>query len=69
MASRMKNKALLGATALLLAGAAQAQATWNGWLCCNMRTDGSWISDINYDESHKTIIPAGTPVEMTGYGR
>ena len=40
-----------------------------GFLCCNMRSDGSWISDINYDENGKTIIPVGTPVKETGYGR
>ena len=40
-----------------------------GFLCCNMRTDGSWISDINYAENGKRVIPAGTPVRATGYGR
>lgn len=40
-----------------------------GYLCCNLRTDGSWISDINYAESGKRIIPAGTPAKPTGYGR
>jgi len=40
-----------------------------GFLCCNMRTDGSWISDINYDENGKRIIPVGTPIKVTGYGR
>jgi hypothetical protein len=40
-----------------------------GFLCCNMRTDGSWISDGNYDENGKRIIPVGTPVRVTGYGR
>ena len=39
-----------------------------GFLCCNMRTDGAWISDINYDENGKKIIPAGTPIKVTGYG-
>jgi hypothetical protein len=39
-----------------------------GFLCCNMRTDGAWISDINYDESGKKIIPVGTPLKVTGYG-
>jgi hypothetical protein len=39
-----------------------------GYLCCNMRTDGAWISDINYDENGKKIIPVGTPVKVTGYG-
>jgi hypothetical protein len=46
-----------------------AQSLPEGYLCCNMRTDGSWISDINYAENGKRIIPAGTPVKATGYGR
>lgn len=55
---------LLGATA-----AVGAQEMPEGWLCCNLRTDGAWISDINYEERGKTIIPVGTPVKVTGYGR
>jgi hypothetical protein len=39
-----------------------------GFLCCNMRTNGSWISDINYDEKGMKVIPVGTPVAVTGYG-
>ena len=46
-----------------------ADDKWAGFLCCNMRTDGSWISDINYDENGKKIIPVGTPANVTGYGR
>jgi hypothetical protein len=34
-----------------------------------MRTDGSWISDINYDENGKRVIPVGTPVSVLGQGR
>lgn len=36
---------------LLLAaapGALFAQAMPEGFLCCNLRTDGKWITDINY---------------------
>lgn len=66
---------------LLLAAAAVSPA-WaqppkptdkpEGYLCCNMRSIDGWISDINYDakateESH--IIPLGTPIKVTGYGR
>ncbi len=40
-----------------------------GYLCCNMRTDGSWISDINYMESGKRVVPFGTPVKFVGFGR
>lgn len=53
---------------LMVANAA-AQPTFEGYLCCNMRTDGRWISDSNYAESGKTTIPLGTPVKVTGYGR
>jgi hypothetical protein len=49
--------------------AAFADDKWAGYLCCNMRSDGSWISDINYDENGKKIIPAGTPATVTGFGR
>jgi len=48
---------------------AAAQPTFDGFLCCNMRTDGSWISDSNYAENGKKVIPVGTPARVTGYGR
>lgn len=56
----------------ICAGVVNAQALpepAQGFLCCNMRTDGSWISDINYAGDGKTIIPAGTPVKALSYGR
>ena len=56
---------LLGALAI----PAWAQPTFGGYLCCNLRTDGSWASDSNYAESGKRVIPVGTPVRVTGYGR
>jgi hypothetical protein len=40
-----------------------------GFLCCNVRTDGKWISDINYQENGQRLVPLGTPVKATGYGR
>lgn len=58
------------ATALLAAAAGvSAQEKYDGYLCCNMRSDGSWISDSNYAESGKRVIPVGTSVSVTGYGR
>src|ERR1700752_4313104 len=57
--------ALLGALAIPV----WAQPAFEGFLCCNLRTDGSWASDSNYAESGKRIIPVGTPVRVTGYGR
>lgn len=64
--------ALAGLLAAAAPVAALAQALpqpAEGFLCCNLRTDGSWISDINYAENGKRVIPAGTPVKATGYGR
>lgn len=65
----MNRKLACVGTMLLLAGSAFAQEKPQGYLCCNMRTDGKWISDSNYEESGKTLIPLGTPVKVTGYGR
>ena len=59
----------LGIVAALVAGSAGAQDKYDGYLCCNMRSDGSWISDSNYAEGGKRVIPAGTPARVTGYGR
>lgn len=41
----------------------------DGFLCCNMRTDGAWISDSNYVESGKTTVPFGSPAKFAGFGR
>jgi hypothetical protein len=54
---------------LFAATAAWAQPLPEGYLCCNMRSDGSWISDINYQESGKFVVPAGTPLKALGWGR
>lgn len=59
---------LIFVLALSMARFSVAQEKPAGFLCCNMRTDGSWISDINYDENGKKIIPVGTPIKVTGYG-
>ena len=48
---------------------AQAPQAYEGYLCCNMLSDGSWISDINYLDDSKRVVPAGTPVKVTGHGR
>ena len=60
---------VLGVATALLAATVGAQEKYDGYLCCNMRSDGSWISDSNYAENGKRVIPAGTPVQVTGYGR
>jgi hypothetical protein len=73
VAMRMKRYASLIASVAALAAswaAAQSNPLLEGYLCCNMRSDArGWISDINYEESHKHLVPAGTPAKMTGYGR
>lgn len=61
--------ALCSALTAVMPIALHAQPTPEGYLCCNLRTDGSWISDINYAENGKRIVPVGTPVRVTGYGR
>ena len=61
--------ALLAAALLAASAGALAQEKYDGYLCCNMRSDGSWISDSNYAENDKRVVPVGTPVSVTGYGR
>lgn len=68
MSVTLRTRILTGAVAAAAAGFALGADTFSGYLCCNMRTDGSWISDINYEENGKTVIPAGTPVKVLGYG-
>ena len=62
-------KALLFAPLLLAACSAPMQppSMEAGFLCCNMRTDGEWISDSNYVASDKHVLPFGTQVKVIGY--
>jgi hypothetical protein len=66
---RTSNLLVLIALTAVTGAAAAAEEKPIGFLCCNMRTDGAWISDINYDENAKKMIPVGTPTKVTGYGR
>jgi hypothetical protein len=59
----------LGTTSAALAADPALPDPAQGYLCCNMRTDGGWISDANYAENGKQIIKLGTPMTVTGYGR
>jgi hypothetical protein len=68
MSVTLRMRVLTGAVAVGAAGLALGADTFSGYLCCNMRSDGSWISDINYTGSGMTVIPAGTPVKVLGYG-
>ena len=69
----MKTRALIPLLAALVtasaANSALAQPLLEGFLCCNMRTTGDWISDINYTDSGQRIVPLGSPTKVTGYGR
>lgn len=40
-----------------------------GFLCCNLRVYNDWISDINYRHDGSQVLPAGTPVRGTAWGR
>ncbi len=57
------------ASSLVHAGGKPIDPPPSGYLCCNLRSDGSWISDSNYFESGKSIIAFGTPVKGLTYGR
>lgn len=65
------------AIALILVGCASGGGTSanetatmrSGYTCCNLRSNGSWISDSNYAEPGKSVIPLGSPVTVTGFGR
>ena len=39
----------------------------SGFTCCNFHYGGDWINDANY--ATQPMIPAGTPANVTGYGR
>jgi hypothetical protein len=65
-------RTLLSAGFLLLSLAslpASAQEKFSGFLCCNMHSDGKEISDANIDDSDQHLVPLGTPLNVTGYGR
>ena len=67
--------AALSTTLALLVTAAPAPAQaqkmqpYEGFLCCSMLNYRGWISDQNYDDGTQKIVPAGTPVKFTGFGR
>lgn len=70
----MHRLAALLVTSTALAWPAAAPANENvdlgtGYLCCNMRADGTWISDANYHDPDKTTLPFGTPLRHAGWGR
>ncbi|SEB05050.1 cell envelope protein SmpA [Variovorax sp. YR216] len=38
-----------------------------GYLCCNMYTYGTQMGDGNYREAGTSLVPVGTPAQVTGY--
>jgi hypothetical protein len=67
----MSARRLFALSALAIAPAlhAQTQDLGEGFLCCNMRANGTWISDSNYEEDKATVVRAGTPLKHDGFGR
>ena len=62
----------LVAAALVAASPARAQNTqpYEGFLCCSLLANSSnWISDLSWDDGYAKVIPAGTPVKFTSFGR
>lgn len=59
----------LASLAIAPAAHAQTQDLGEGFLCCNMRANGTWISDSNYEETKATVVRAGTPLKHDGFGR
>lgn len=58
------------AVATTLPATAQDVNLGEGFLCCNMRTNGKdWISDSNYLEEKFAVIAVGTPLRHDGFGR
>ncbi|RZL94566.1 MAG: outer membrane protein assembly factor BamE [Variovorax sp.] len=72
MFQRLALAAVLAATLPLSAAHAQRPPPpqgplISGYLCCNMRTYGKQISDINYDDAGTSIVAVGTPARIAGY--
>lgn len=61
----------LAAAALAAPAGASAQNAqpYEGFLCCSMLLYRGWMDDQNYDDGYKEIVPAGTPMKFTGFGR
>lgn len=55
------------ATAGPLPGAAQ-RVPADGYLCCNLRLNGTWASDYNDPRSGGRVLPAGSKVIGLAYG-
>ncbi len=69
MKNSIRGLALVALCVTALSVQAEDRPLPEGFLCCSMRSIDGWISDINYNGTGAQIIPAGTPVKATGYGR
>ena len=66
--------AIAGTIVFLAAGCEQTNvkpdekpSMLNGYTCCNFHYEKTWINDGNY--AQLPMIPAGTPIKVTSYGR
>lgn len=66
---RFVRAAVLAGVSPLALAATPVEPPPSGYLCCNLRSDGSRISDSNYFEDGKAIIPLGTPIKGLAWGR
>jgi hypothetical protein len=59
--------AVLGSVAHAQRPQAPQGPLYAGYLCCNMYTYGSQMGDGNYREAGTSLVPVGTPAQVTGY--
>jgi hypothetical protein len=67
----MQRKWAFVALAILLCGSVQASAEdlISGFLCCNMHSDGQEISDLSIGGPERHVVPVGSPIRATSYGK
>jgi hypothetical protein len=46
-----------------------AEELLSGYLCCNLFTDGFYISDMSIGGPGEHIVPLGSPIRITGYSK
>ena len=46
-----------------------AEDLLSGFLCCNMHSDGQEISDISIGGPEQHVVPVGSPIRATSYGK
>jgi hypothetical protein len=53
----------------LFAWAAHAADPVDGFLCCNVNSDGQEISDLNAPSAERHRVPVGSPIHVTSVGK